>query len=292
VYRNLSPWAIGIRKPFQEYLELAQRTGFQGADVDFFQAANVREAEEVAEAMKARGLRPGAAGLPVEFRKDNESYKQSFQRFRAAAPILAATGVRRVLTWLLPCSDEMPYLENFRRHADRLTPVAEVLYENGCQLGLEFVGTPSFRQGHKYPFVHTLRQVLELTGAIGQPNVGVLLDSWHWYVSGGTIEEIRELQASTVVGVHVNDAPAGVPLEEQQDNVRCLPGETGVIDLAAFLRVLRDIGYGGPVTVEPFSTRLEELPPEAAARETADALLKVWRAAGLPVEPAEPARSA
>jgi len=282
VYRNFSAGALGIRCSFEESLDLARGAGFQGADLDFFQATDRSAAESVAKALADRGLCPGTAGLPVDFRTSDENYRTSFQRFRAAAPLLAATGVRRVLTWLLPFSDDLPYLENFRRHADRLTPVAEVLAENGIRFGLEFVGTLSLRQGHKFPFVHTLDQVLELAGAIERPNVGILLDSWHWYVSGGTVEEIRKLSDDHIVGVHVNDAPAGIPIEQQQDNVRCLPGETGVIDLVGFLKVLEAIGYGGPVTVEPFSSRLATLPAEQAARQTSEALVKVWRQAEIP----------
>jgi sugar phosphate isomerase/epimerase len=137
------------------------------------------------------------------------------------------------------------------------------------------------RQGHQYSFIHTLDQVLELCGSVHQPNVGILLDSWHWYVSGATLDDIQSLSSSQIVGVHVNDAPAGISLEEQKDNQRCLPGETGVIDLVGFLKVLKAIGYDGPVTVEPFSQRLRELAPQEAAMETSEALRRVWGQAGV-----------
>ena len=52
--------------------------------------------------------------------------------------------------------------------------------------------------------------------------------------------------------VHVNDAPAGVAMDDHVDNKRGLPGATGVIDIAGFLRALDTIGYLGPVTPEPF----------------------------------------
>jgi sugar phosphate isomerase/epimerase len=112
-------------------------------------------------------------------------------------------------------------------------------------------------------------------------NVGLLLDIWHLYTSYGTNDQVRELRNDDVVVVHINDAPAGVAVDEQIDNVRALPGETGVLDITGFLQALRAIGYDGPVTAEPFSQRVRELAPEAAVRETAAAVQKVWRAAGL-----------
>ena len=71
---------------------------------------------------------------------------------------------------------------------------------------------------------------------------------------------------------------------DQVDNQRCLPGETGVIPNGVLLRILAEIGYDGPVTVEPFNQPLRELAgrdPLAAACLTRDSLDKVFGDAGL-----------
>jgi sugar phosphate isomerase/epimerase len=83
------------------------------------------------------------------------------------------------------------------------------------------------------------------------------------------------------VHVHVNDAPAGIPVDEQLDNRRAMPGETGVIDIAAFLGSLAKIGYAGPVMAEPFSQAVRELPAEKAVRVTSESLDRIFAAAGL-----------
>ena len=80
--------------------------------------------------------------------------------------------------------------------------------------------------------------------------------------------------------MHVNDAP-GLPVEAQVDHVRAMPGETGVIDIAAFLGALAEIGYDGPVMAEPFSERVGGLPPAEACAETVASLRKVRDRAGL-----------
>jgi sugar phosphate isomerase/epimerase len=54
-----------------------------------------------------------------------------------------------------------------------------------------------------------------------------------------------------------------------------------VIDVVGFLQGLKEIGYTGPVTPEPFSQRLRRMPAEDAIRETAEALLGVWQKAGV-----------
>ncbi|MDH7571598.1 MAG: TIM barrel protein, partial [Armatimonadota bacterium] len=174
-----------------------------------------------------------------------------------------------------------PFAANFQFHVARFAPVARILADHGCRLALEFIGPQTLRNGKRYGFIHTMDGMLALAAAIGE-NVGLLLDAWHLYTSHGTLAEMDLLTNDQVVYVHVNDAPAGVPVDEQKDNVRCLPGETGVIDLPGFLRKLAAIGYDGPVTPEPFSQKLREMSPEDAVRTTAEALRKAWHAAGLP----------
>ncbi len=92
----------------------------------------------------------------------------------------------------------------------------------------------------------------------------------------GTIEDLYTLQNQQVIYVHINDAPAGIPIERQQDLVRRLPGETGIIDLPGFLKALKSIGYDGPVVPKPFVKSLAEMPPAEAVRRVGEAVQSVW----------------
>jgi sugar phosphate isomerase/epimerase len=108
-----------------------------------------------------------------------------------------------------------------------------------------------------------------------------LLDIWHLYTSHGSLDQVRELDASEVVVVHINDAPPGIDVDEQLDQVRTLPGETGVLDIAGFLQALDEIEYDGPVTVEPFSQRVREMTVGDAVAATAQSVKKIWPDAGI-----------
>ncbi|MFQ6095953.1 MAG: sugar phosphate isomerase/epimerase family protein, partial [Candidatus Bathyarchaeia archaeon] len=227
------------------------------------------------------GLKLGGWVLPVNFRGDEKTYRRDLEELPDYAEIAEELGCRRVFTWILPFSDELSFDENFEFHVERLRPVAEILEDHRCHLGLEFVGTRTVRVGHKYEFIYTMDGVLRLCKAIGTKNLGVLLDSWHWYATYGTLDQLRKLKGEQVIYVHINDAPAGISIEEQIDNVRCLPGETGVIDLVGFLKALKEIQYEGPVTPEPFSKKLTEMSVTEAVKLTGESLDKVWKEAGL-----------
>lgn len=285
--KTLGPGAIGIKGlSLGDGIALAREAGFDALTFDVREAAALDEAEGAGRAralFDEAGVRPGSWGVPVAWRQG-----ENLEAELAALPALAAfareLGTTRATSGVSPGSDERAYDENLAWHADRVRPVAERLAAEGCRLGIEFIGPKTFRAPFRHGFVHTLGGALELAAAIGTGNVGVLLDAWHLYSSGGAIVDMAELTAEDVVAVHVNDAPVGVPLDQLIDNVRALPMETGVIDLVKFMGALRELGYDGPVMPEPFSARLDELAsrdPTAAAREAGRSMDELWRAAGL-----------
>jgi sugar phosphate isomerase/epimerase len=156
--------------------------------------------------------------------------------------------------------------------------MASVVASYDLRLGLEFLGPLVFRQ-NRTPFVWTLNETLALCDAAG-PNVGVTLDAWHWYHSGGTTGDIRAAKASRIVHVHVSDARTMAP-EDVRDDMRLLPGE-GVIDLVGFFQALKTIGYQGGVAPETIGPRIPDgMPPEESARLALEATAAVMRRAGV-----------
>jgi len=276
MYPALSPGGIGVSVPFEEAARLASEAGFKGISVDVS-----ADPEWVRRVLESNKLLPAAWGLPVDFRGDEGRFRTGLAGLPELAKKARQMGAERCSTWILPFSDTLTFEENYALHRDRLRACAEVLAEHGCRLGLEFVGPLTLRQGHAHEFLHDMAGMLGLCADIGTGNMGLLLDCFHWYTSHGTAEDIARLSDSLVVDVHLNDGAEGRGPDEQIDNDRRLPGESGVIDLVTFLRGLQEIGYTGPVTPEPFSKRLKGMGPQEAVCTTADALLGVWSKAGV-----------
>ncbi len=280
MFRSLGSGAIGAAVAnLADGLDLAARHGFAGYHFSIGEVAAMG-AEEARALAERKGVRLSAWGFPLDFRGEEAAYQATLASLPALTKVAVALEVRRTATWIMPTSDELTYQENFAWHVDRLRPAAAILADEGVWLGLEYVAPKTLWSSKRYEFVHTMAQMEELCQAIGE-NVGLLLDSWHWYTARETAADVRRLRAEQVVDVHVNDAPAGVAIDDQLDHVRDLPGATGAIDIAAFLGALQHIGYDGPVMVEPFSERVRAMAREEAVATTAAALGRVWQQAGL-----------
>ncbi|HUT89091.1 MAG TPA: sugar phosphate isomerase/epimerase family protein [Thermoguttaceae bacterium] len=270
--------AIGVKADLREAIRLAHQYGFESVEPSAPTLAKLSDAElgELLADLKGKNLVWGAAGLPVDFRGDESKFQDDLKQLPDLAAALQRAGVTRVGTWISPTHNSLTYVANFRQHARRLHEVAKILGDCGQRFGLEYVGPKTSWTKGRYPFVHTMAETKDLLAEIGRDNVGFVLDSWHWYTAEETEADLLTLTGHDVVACDLNDAPAGIPVDEQMDGSRELPAATGVIDLAAFLGALVKIGYNGPVRAEPFNKKLLAMPNEEAMAATAAAMKKAF----------------
>ena len=263
----LTPGSIGVTVTSQQEMNaLAHRHGFEAVEPRTEELASMTSGQlaETRADLATKGLTWAAAGLAVDFRKDDATFRTGLAQLPRLAAGLQRAGVQRVGTWLMPCSDDLTYRANFRQHAARLGDVARIFRDHELRLGLEYVGTQLVMVGRKYPFVHTLAETRELIAEIGTGNVGLVLDSWHWMMAGDTVADLLTLKNDDVVSVDLNDAPKGLTKAQQKDGERELPMATGVIDMAAFLGALATLNYDGPMRAEPFNKAVNAMENEPA----------------------------
>ena len=266
--------SIGVRADQTEAIRLAHAHGFQSVTPNpgFLSTLSDDQTAKLLADMDDKKLVWGAAGLPVEFRRDEKTLADGIQRLPELARGLQRAGVTRVGTWLSPSHSELTYMANFRQHAKRLRACGQILSDHGIRFGLEYVGPKTLWASKRHSFVHSMAETKELIAEINLDNVGFVLDSWHWYTAHENTDDLRTLRNQDVVACDLNDAPAGIPIDEQIDNQRELPVATGVIDLRAFLTVLAEMGYDGPIRAEPFNQDLNRMDDESATAATAAAM--------------------
>ena len=266
MFSCLSPGALGLRLDHTAAIDLAVAHGFGGVDPDpgyvraLMDDGGLDAVTAHGDSVKEKGLQWGMAGLPIGVDSPAEEFRDALGALPDALELLTAAGVTAVGTWIRPMHATLDAAANRRLHVDRLSLVAEVLADHRLRLGLEYIGPKTFWSTEEHPFVHTLEEARSLIAETGARNIGLILDSYHWYTAGETPADLAGLTAEDIVSVDVNDARADRERYEQMDLDRRLPYSTGVIDLDGFMGAIRAAGHTGPVKVEPFMKSLAEQP--------------------------------
>ncbi|MBP1989221.1 sugar phosphate isomerase/epimerase family protein [Paenibacillus eucommiae] len=279
--KGLTRAGIGNVGDFQNFVKLASQYGFAAVDAagSELEALIADKGQEGASGwLKEQGVQVGTIGLAPEWRSTEEQFRSGLIRLTQDAAAAAALGCTTCCTYVLPSTDYNA--AHFMALATRRMRIcAQILGAYGIRLGLEFVGPHHLRTAWKHPFIWDLDSTLDWIEAIGEPNVGLLFDAYHWYTNEHTLEDIYKLKASQIVHVHINDA-ADLPIPEVLDNARVYPGE-GVIDLGGFLGALKQIGYQGVISQEILTREPSDEPAEVLLKRSQDGFNKVYSLAGL-----------
>ena len=273
---SLSPGAIGLKCTANELLDYAIKYKFSAISPPITELIQFKETDKKAylEKMEKNKIIFDSGGLPIQFRTTDSKFKEGYDFLLKNIDSIVSLNINSFVTWIMPTHKTLPYMKNFEQHRTRLTKVATVLEDAGLKLGLEYVGPKTLMARDKYPFLHSALGLRELIGAIGKNNVGYLLDSYHTYCAEDQNEDLNFLKAEDIISVQLNDGVFGRTVATQMDLERELPGDTGIIDLKNFLNFIRNKGYKGAVSVEPFNKELNKMEVGAKLKRVRASLSK------------------
>jgi sugar phosphate isomerase/epimerase len=177
-------------------------------------------------------------------------------------PLAASIGARSLT--VVELYGARPALDDFAAEFARICDLAA---PHGLLVHLEFLpwaGVPDLQSAH------------EIIRRAGRANGGLLIDSWHLFRSGSSLEELRKVPGERVLAVQLDDAPAQAEADlfEETQHRRLLPGQ-GSFDLVGLIRTLDEIGSRAPLGVEIFSDELARKPIDQVVRTTAEATRRV-----------------
>jgi len=147
-----------------------------------------------------------------------------------------------------------------------LTELSAVAARQNVALAFEFLGQTDCS-------VQTLELADEIVRRVARPNVGLVIDSFHFYAGGSKVESILELDPERLFIFHINDAEDR-PRDELEDRHRLLPG-LGILPLEGIIKALRSISYDRVTSVEIFRPEYWELSPAVLARDARLAVARV-----------------
>lgn len=147
-----------------------------------------------------------------------------------------------------------------------LNELGDIAHHHGVSLAFEFLGQADCS-------VQTLDLAKEIIEVIDRPNIGVVIDTFHFYAGNSTFEAIDTLDPAKLFIFHINDAE-DLPKDELTDAHRLYPG-TGILPIREMKEHFDKIGYNRMVSVEIFRPEYWAQDPFDVARRAKAATEKV-----------------
>ncbi len=166
----------------------------------------------------------------------------------------------------IPSTGHLSSYEVIEESVRVLRELASIAERHGVSLAFEFLG-------QKDCTVQTLALADEIVVNTNRRNIGLVIDSFHFYAGGSTIKSIEELDPKRLYIFHINDAE-NRPVDQLTDAHRLLPG-LGILPLKEILSAFKQIGYDQVASVEIFRPEYWERDPFALARDAKAAMEKV-----------------
>lgn len=138
-----------------------------------------------------------------------------------------------------------------------LRVISDMAADRGLKLYLETLGWAKLR---------TLDDALLLVNEAGRPNLGLVVDFWHFWINGATAADLSKVRRDQIFGVHVCDSlmpPAdGKPITHELREVWTGGGH---IPLQEWIDGIVATGYEGWWSAELFSTQSQYHDPLVVA---------------------------
>jgi 2-keto-myo-inositol isomerase len=227
-----------------KFLEVAHKSGFVA--IEF----TMDKLDEYLQRHSAEDLKFMLNNLNLEPVSINGPENFSFRTEQELRPILQRTGRMSGVCTVIGCPMLIAVPSFITKKESRKKIVSETARsmkrvldacDPGVKLGFEFLGI-------KNCSVADLSSATQVVREVGGDRVGLVLDTFHLYLSGATAGELERVQSNELFLVHINDSE-NLPIEQLTDGNRVFPGE-GVIDLDGYMRALRSIGYDRFLSVE------------------------------------------
>lgn len=138
-------------------------------------------------------------------------------------------------------------------------------YHELLELGKQFAVQPALEFLGFVEQLNTIEDALEVMEKSGHVEATTVLDPFHIFRGGGSVESIAKLRSEQIAVSHFNDVPRVPPRAQQHDPDRVMPGD-GIFDLRRYLELLEQTGYNRFLSLELFREDLWQQDPLEVAR--------------------------
>ena len=194
-------------------------------------------------------------------------YAKIQARLHELGRIAQAIGCPTVVVVPSPSPDRnIPWTDVMGEYVKVLCDLSDIALHYSIKLSFEFLG-------FGWCSVRTPRAAFEIIQKVNRDNIGMTVDTAHFFGGGGLISELDQLDPKRIFAFHLDDLE-DTPKEAITDSMRLLPG-LGVIPLDEICSRLKHIGYTGPCSIELFRPEYWNCDPQELAVKARQAAVKV-----------------
>jgi 2-keto-myo-inositol isomerase len=255
----------GLDRSLEDIIAACAKAGFDGMELD------LRAIEEAAPRVSLKDIKSmlsdgGLAPVSVmafdlaPFATDNEA----LDRFKRGVEAANALGAPTLLTY---CFAAIPDGMSGEAALDIAGKRARLYGEaaGDVKIALEPIGRTQLMGGPK--------AALDIAARSGRANVGIMMDTFHYYLSQVSDADILAIPLDKLFIIHVNDSEDR-SISQLQDKHRVHVGQ-GILPLDHDLQLWKQLGYDGYLSVEIFNEDYWKLPAATVVND-AKASLDKW----------------
>lgn len=252
----------GQNLPLGEEIELAARLGYDGIEPWIREIEQYRDAggslPELRQRIADLGLRvESAIGFANWIVDDDTQRAQGLEQARRDMELVKALGGTRIAAPPAGANrSDAPKLDLF---------VVAERYHALLEIGRDIGVTPQVEIWGPSRNLSRLGEAVFVAIESGHPDACVLPDVYHIYRGGSEFAGLKLLSGVGVHCFHMNDYPDDRPRDMLTDGDRVYPGD-GDAPLTQIIRMLRESGFRGALSIELFNKTYWERPAEEVAR--------------------------
>lgn len=240
----LNTSTISGQKPnLNKQIEIAAEAGYDGIEV---WVRDVQSALEEGTSLDTLKSFITDLGIKVEsaigFAPWMTGGKAGFRQMEEEMIMLAGIGCQRIAAPPAGVPGDKP-LDLFKT-GEKYAQLLELGRKTGVMPQLEFWGSS--------PVLWHLGQVLMIAAVSDDPDARILPDIYHLFRGGSNFNALKMLNGSLIEIFHLNDYPADIPREEQNDADRVYPGD-GAAPIKEILSDLKEMGGEKVLSLELFN---------------------------------------
>jgi 2-keto-myo-inositol isomerase len=221
--------------------------------------------------LRRAGVRPATLNSVERITfNDPSGHIRMLEDFQRLCRVAEAIGCETILVVPSPRPKRASIAAIEKESVRVLRTLSQLAQPYGVRLAYEFLGFADCS-------VNSLTQCAAIVEKVARPNVGLVLDTFHFFAGGSTLASIREVDPRRIFMVHLNDVER-VPRRHMHDALRLYPGK-GIIPLRSILRELQAICYEGTFSVEIFRPQYWSRAPLQVAREARGTTMALLREA-------------